>query len=319
VGLLVGMWKVLTTYLQVLGTVRHIRLRALPEMSNQALAFADLSAFTSFVALDCVLPGPQEWHAFLKVFARTIALPVLLLAASAAMWTSAWLFRHAAVRLHRRFGVRVAHPRLRRLQLQAAVAPDPLRAYLNPRMLISMVVLAYSLYPLVTSGLLVMLQCDYIPGPLGGAADAAALEYARSHYQWLQARDAAIRAAAAANGTGTGSSSGAGAGSGSRGAGAGHTAGAHSGMASYYQDVLNMTDLQLCRPGQPPDGLCWVSGRFWSQDYNVPWCGLARVCACACAWACACVRARARVNFPTKLGSGRRAGQGPATPVPHFL
>jgi hypothetical protein len=124
--------------LQVLGTIRHISLRALPEMSAQALAWADLSSFTSFVALDCLLPGPQEWHAFIKLFARTIALPILLLAASALMWALCWLFRHWAVRLHRKYGHRQAALRLRwqplrSMQRRVASAPDPILEYLNPR------------------------------------------------------------------------------------------------------------------------------------------------------------------------------------------
>jgi hypothetical protein len=240
-GLLVGLWKVLTSYLQVLGTVRHISLRGLPEMSNQALAFADLSSFTSFVALDCLLPGPQEWHAFIKLFARTIALPLLLLIASALMWTSCWLFRHFARRLHRKYAHRhtVRWQPLRRVQRQVSVAPDPFKAYLSPRMLITVVVLAYSLYPLVTSGLLYTLQCVYIPGPYS-AVESAAVEYSRRHYDWLLSRTAAANSSS-------------------------------SGVAAAGPRQPGESDIQLCRPGQGKleNGLCWVTGRFWAMDYDV--------------------------------------------------
>jgi hypothetical protein len=243
-GLLVGLWKVLTSYLQVLGTVRHISLRGLPEMSNQALAFADLSSFTSFVALDCLLPGPQEWHAFIKLFARTIALPILLLIASALMWTSCWLFRHFARRLHRKYSHRhtVRWQPLRRMQRQVSVAPDPFRAYLSPRMLITFVVLSYSLYPLVTSGLLYTLQCAYIPGPFS-AVESAAVEYSRRHYDWLLARGAATNSSSSSS----------------------------SGAASAGQRQYGESDIQMCRPGQGKleSGLCWVTGRFWAMDYDV--------------------------------------------------
>jgi hypothetical protein len=223
---------------QVLGTIRHISLRALPEMSAQALAWADLSSFTSFVALDCLLPGPQEWHAFIKLFARTIMLPVLLLIASALMWTLCWLFRHFAVRMHRKYGHRhtLRWQPLRQMQRQVTSVPDPLKAYLSPRMLITVVVLSYSLYPLVTSGLLYTLQCVYIPAPF--TVESAAIEYSRRHFDWL------LQRAAAANSSTTAAAAGSGAGQG---------------------------DIQLCRPGLGPleSGLCWVTGRFWAMDYDV--------------------------------------------------
>lgn len=225
-------------FVQVLGTVRHVSLRGLPEMSNQALAFADLSSFTSFVALDCLLPGPQEWHAFIKLFARTIALPALLLLASALMWTCCWAFRHLAVRVHRRYGLR--HTRwqpLQRIQRQAAVVPDPLMPYLSPRMLITLVVLSYSLYPLVTSGLLYTLQCVYIPGPFAG--ESAAVEYSRRHYDWLLQRAAATNSS--------------------------------SSLATGSEGSAGSSDIQLCRPGKGAleGGLCWLTGRYWAMDYDV--------------------------------------------------
>lgn len=251
---------------QVLGTIRHISLRALPEMSAQALAWADLSSFTSFVALDCLLPGPQEWHAFIKLFARTIALPILLLAASALMWTLCWLFQHWAVQLHRKYGHRQAALRLRWQPLRsmqrrvASSALDPLREYLNPRMLITGVVLAYSLYPLVTSGLLYTLQCVYIPGPF--AVESATMEYSRQHYDWLLHRASAAAAVAGTNASGSSDAAAAG--------GAGAAAG----------------DIQLCRPGMGAleSGLCWVTGRFWAMDYDVQVGGVfwGRVCCCRC-------------------------------------
>lgn len=220
-------------HVQVLATVRHVSLRALPEMSNQALAFADLSSFTSFVALDCLLPGPQELHAFIKLFARTIGLPVLLLIASFLMWATCWLFRHIAVRFHRRYGYR--HTRwqpLQRIQRQAAVVPDPFIPYISPRMLITLVVLSYSLYPLVTAGLLYTVQCEYIPGPYAG--ESATIEYSRRHFDWLMQR------ASAAN-------------------------------SSSAVEPSSNSDIQLCRPGQGPleSGLCWLTGRFWAMDYDV--------------------------------------------------
>lgn len=212
-------------------------------MSAQALAWADLSTFTSFVALDCLLPGPQEWHAFIKLFARTIALPLLLLLASALMWTTCWLFRHLALRLHRKYGHRhnLRWQPLRQMQRHARVAPDPLKAYLSPRMLITLVVLSYSLYPLVTSGLLYTLQCVYIPGPF--AAESAAVEYSRGHYDWLLQRQAAANRTAVP---------------------------AAVAMSSAFGRT-GQSDIQLCRPGQGAleAGLCWVTGRFWAMDYDV--------------------------------------------------
>lgn len=252
---------------QVLGTIRHISLRALPEMSAQALAWADLSSFTSFVALDCLLPGPQEWHAFIKLFARTIALPILLLAASALMWTLCWLFRHWAVRLHRKYGhrqaLRLRWQPLRSMQRRVASAPDPLREYLNPRMLITGVVLAYSLYPLVTSGLLYTLQCVYIPGPF--AVESATVEYSRRHYDWLLQRASAVAVAANASSSDAAASAAAAGGAGAAG------------------------DIQLCRPGQGAleSGLCWVTGRFWAMDYDVQVGGVLKtVYGCRCRFCC---------------------------------
>lgn len=228
---------------QVLGTIRHISLRALPEMSAQALAWADLSSFTSFVALDCLLPGPQEWHAFIKLFARTIALPILLLLASALMWTVCWLFRHFAARMQRKYGYRhtVRWQPLRQMQRQVTSVPDPFKAYLSPRMLITVVVLSYSLYPLVTSGLLYTLQCVYIPGPF--AVESAFIEYSRQHYNWLLQRAAAANSSSSNSGV--------------------TAAAAGSDMAA--------RDIQLCSPGSGPlqSGLCWVTGRFWAMDYDV--------------------------------------------------
>lgn len=229
---------------QVLGTIRHISLRALPEMSAQALAWADLSSFTSFVALDCLLPGPQEWHAFIKLFARTIALPILLLLASALMWTICWLFRHFAARMHRKYGYRhtLRWQPLRQMQRQVTSVPDPFKAYLSPRMLITVVVLSYSLYPLVTSGLLYTLQCVYIPGPF--AVESAAVEYSRRHYDWL------LQRAAAANSTSSNGS---------------------TAAAAAAASDMGARDIQLCSPGSGPlqSGLCWVTGRFWAMDYDV--------------------------------------------------
>jgi hypothetical protein len=73
--------------------------------------------------------------------------------------------------------------------------------------------------------------------------DAAVIEYSKSHYQWLQQR-----AAAAANVSSSSSSS----------------AAAAAGVGP--------DELQLCRAGAAAEeypGMCWVSGRFWQQDYSV--------------------------------------------------
>jgi hypothetical protein len=115
-------------------------------------------------------------------------------------------------------------------------------------MLITGVVLSYSLYPLVTSGLLYTLQCVYIPGPF--AAESATVEYSRRHYDWLLQR-------AAANVSSSG---------GGVGAVTVLTPAAADGSAA-----AAARDIQLCRPGQGAleSGLCWVTGRFWAMDYDV--------------------------------------------------
>eukprot|EP00775_Hariotina_reticulata_P009568 gene9568-9730_t len=85
----------------VLSMVRHIRLSTVTDLSYRSLAFVDISSFTSFVAFDCIIPGPQEIHGIVKTVTTAIGLPVALLLAALVMWVVIWGLHHIAARAHR--------------------------------------------------------------------------------------------------------------------------------------------------------------------------------------------------------------------------
>jgi hypothetical protein len=87
--------------LQVLSMVRHVRLSSIPELSYRSLAFTDISSFTSFVAFDCIIPGPQQIHGVVKTVMTAVGLPVLLFLAATLMWVVTWGVHHIAAHAHR--------------------------------------------------------------------------------------------------------------------------------------------------------------------------------------------------------------------------
>eukprot|EP00775_Hariotina_reticulata_P003872 gene3872-4127_t len=130
VAVLVAMWKVMTSYVQVLAMVRF--LPAIRELSGQVLSIADLSStFTQFGAFDCMLPGPADKLAYIRILLAALGVPVLLF-------------------------------------LSFVLAPQKLRKFLPLRLLISLVVVAYSCYPLFTSNMLLTLACQPVDGALPG-------------------------------------------------------------------------------------------------------------------------------------------------------
>jgi hypothetical protein len=235
---------------QVLAMVRFVHLRTLPAYSYKALAFPDLSAFTSYVAFDCLLLGPQQYHAIIKTVLMAVGVPLLLLAAAVLMWIACWAMHHAAARLHRQYG-HAKWDKLRKLQQSLSFKPDHLPTYLRPRMLITVIVLLYSCYPLITSSLLSSLACESIPAPQADL-DPTGFSYSKLHYNWLQ-----YRAAAMAGNTSSSA------------AGAMLSAGALDAASARAQAAA---ESRLCSAGYKKgqaDGLCWVAGLYWQQDYSL--------------------------------------------------
>jgi hypothetical protein len=232
--------------------VRFVHLRTLPAYSYRALAFPDLSAFTSYVAFDCLLSGPQQYHAIIKTVLMAVGVPLLLLAAALLMWIACWAMHHAAARLHRQYG-HAKWDKLRKLQQSVSFKPDRLPSYLRPRMLITVIVLLYSCYPLITSSLLNSLACESIAAPQV-ELDPTGYNYSRIHYDWLQ-----YRAAAMANTTSSSSSA----------TGVVMSPGFAPEAAASAQATA---ESRLCAPGYKKSldaDLCWVAGLYWQQDYSI--------------------------------------------------
>jgi hypothetical protein len=234
---------------QVLAMVRFVHLRTLPSYSYRALAFPDLSAFTSYVAFDCLLTGLQQYHAIIKTVLMAVGVPLLLLAAALLMWIACWAMHHAAARLHRQYG-HAKWDKLRKLQQSVSFKPDRLPTYLRPRMLITVIVLLYSCYPLITSSLLSSLACDSISAPQVDL-DPTGYNYSKIHYDWLQYRAGAM----AANSNSS--------------AEIGVLLSPGMAPATHAQAAA---EYLLCAPGHTrklDDGLCWVAGMYWQLDYSI--------------------------------------------------
>jgi hypothetical protein len=105
------------------------------------------------VAFDCLLSAPQQHHAIIKTVLMAVGVPLLLLAAALLMWICCWAMHHAAAHLHRQYS-HAKWDKLRKLQQSVSFKPDKLPTCLRPRMLITVIVLLYSCYTLITSSLL---------------------------------------------------------------------------------------------------------------------------------------------------------------------
>jgi hypothetical protein len=256
--------SVVLCVLQVLAMVRFVHLRTLPSYSYRALAFPDLSAFTSYVAFDCLLSGPQQYHAIIKTVLMAVGVPLLLLAAAWLMWIACWAMRHAAARLHRQYG-HAKWDKLRKLQQSVSFKPDKLPTYLRPRMLITVIVLLYSCYPLITSSLLSSLACDSIAAPQP-ELDPTGYNYSTIHYDWLQYRAAAMAGSSSSSSSSSVNSTETGV---LLSPGLQLAASSDAAAAAAKQAAA---ESQLCAPGYGRslgDGLCWVAGMYWQQDYSI--------------------------------------------------
>lgn len=199
-----------------------------------------------------------------RVLAMAVGVPILLLLMALLMWICCWTLHHIAAKLHRQYG-HARWDRLRRLQASFSFKPDSLLSYLQPRMLITVIVLAYSCYPLITSSLLHTLACDSISAPRQ-ILDPTGYEYSRLHYQWLEYRATAILQSSfnssGLNSNMTGVVLLPGEGKAERNTSVGTAAATGASAAAR----------ELCSPGYQhvlDDGLCWVAGLYWQQDYSI--------------------------------------------------
>jgi hypothetical protein len=210
------------------------------------------------VAFDCLLSGPQQYHAIIKTVLMAVGVPLLLLAAALLMWITCWAMHHAAAHLHRQYG-HAKWDKLRKLQQSVSFKPDKLPTYLRPRMLITVIVLLYSCYPLITSSLLSSLACDSIAAPQP-ELDPTGYNHSSIHYDWLQYRAAAMAGSSSdsrVNSTETGVLL---------------SPGVQLAASSDAAAAQAAAESRLCAPGYRKslgDELCWVAGMYWQQDYSI--------------------------------------------------
>jgi hypothetical protein len=151
-----------------------------------------------------------------------------------------------------------------RLQQMAMVSePDAFSRYMRHCMQVTVVVLCYSLFTLVTSSMLQVLACESIGqehlsaaatgfnlnshSPFGGttAVSSTALDYASQHYQWL-----VMRAEHSSR----------------------HSSSTAAGLYEARQPWSSQVDTSTCRlhsASTADSNLCWVAGTYWQLDYGV--------------------------------------------------
>lgn len=198
---LVGIWKILTNYLQVIGMLRYLRwTQLIPEPLDfiEGLSSATTSSFR-LSTLDCLIPGTPETKALARMISQALVLPlavflwclgslVFLWAMERFSWvTSRWV--STAWRKGRGKAViwvlRVVDMTARGLAVLGMVGPYvPLKQYLRKTLLVTVIVLGYSFYEPFMSTMLQILQCQQVGLPM----DSVQQSYADTHEAWLLGR-----------------------------------------------------------------------------------------------------------------------------------
>lgn len=150
-----SMVKILVSFVQVTAIARNLNIQW-PITLATLFSHLDYSSTSSWISLDCSFTGTSEYRAVMATV-LTCSMPVMLMVGAFPVWLVLW-----------------ANKRRNHAGLPQELSPSN---YFKPRLITTLVQIAYYTYTLVTATLLEIFECTTLEGPSAGAqlayADAA--------------------------------------------------------------------------------------------------------------------------------------------------